>query len=276
MKNDIDFSVIELLIAKKVLLEISFDDVKKEEQPLAIILGGQPASGKTELFRHIQNNIYTDKKIVYINGDEYRALHPRNDEIAIKYGTDYAEKTQYFANSLVVFMKEECIKRRYNFILESTFRNLEPIRDSSEDLKKEKYQTAVYALSVSYWDSLLGIFERYEGQIKDTDLGRFSSLNTHEEAFNALPKNLKICYQENLFDEIVIYKRNFANLEGIKINSISEIDNQMKHRLPISNLSFYKNKFQNILEIAYARECIDSNYLNQINSIIQKLQNLEM
>lgn len=46
MKNDFDFSVIKLQIAKKVLLETSFDDFKKEKQPLAIILGGQRASGK--------------------------------------------------------------------------------------------------------------------------------------------------------------------------------------------------------------------------------------
>lgn len=63
-------------------------------------------------------------------------------------------------------MEEKCIKRHHNFILESTFRNLEPITKSSEELRKEKYQTAVHALSVPYWDSLLGIFERYEGEIK--------------------------------------------------------------------------------------------------------------
>ena len=150
-------------------------------------------------------------------------------------------------------MKKECIERHHNFILESTFRNLETIKVTSQEFKNQDYHTAVYTLSVSYWDSLLGIFERYEGQIRDTGLGRFSPLNTYEEAFNALPKNLKICLQENLFDEIIIYKRISRGIEGTKVNSISEIDNQMKDGLSMSNPSFYENKFQNILEMAHCK-----------------------
>jgi Zeta toxin len=112
-------------------------------------------------------------------------------------------------------MKEECIQKHYNFILESTFRDIETITKSSEELKKENYETAIHALSVPYWDSILGIFERYEGQIKQTGFGRFSPITTHNEAFTALPKNLKTCFQEQLFDEIFIYKRVIERLETV-------------------------------------------------------------
>ena len=96
-----------------------------------------------------------------------------------------------------------------------------------------------FALSVPYWDSILGIFERYERQIELTGFGRFSLLDTHNEAFKALPKNLETCFEEQLFDEIFIYKRFLLGLEGIKVDSVSDIDNQMKDRLPVSNPSFY-------------------------------------
>jgi UDP-N-acetylglucosamine kinase len=245
----------------------------KEQHPLAIILGGQPASGKTHIFEHLKINIYPDKKFVIINGDEYRAYHPRSVEIAIENNKDYADITQSFANNLVTFMKEECIKSRYNFILESTFRNIETIKNTSEELKKDNYKTAVHALSVPYWDSILGIFERYEGQIKQTGFGRFSPLTTHDEAFEALPKNLKSCLQEQLYDEIFIYKRTSLGLEGIKVNSDSDIDAQMEGRLSISNPEFYKDKFKNILQMARMRDCLDSDYLNSINSRIEQLNN---
>lgn len=260
-------------IAEEVLLG-KLDGFVGEMQPLAIILGGQPASGKGKLFEQIQSH-YFGKKFVIINGDEFRAFHPRSEKIASIDGRDYADITQTFANTLVQFMKQECIKKRYNFILESTFRNLKTIRITSQELKEQNYQIAVHALSVPYWDSLLGIFERYEGQIKDTGLGRFSPLSTHNEAFKALPENLKVCLEENLFDEIIIYKRTLTSLNGVKVKSVAEIKSQMKHRLPISNPDFYRNKFQNILEMAHARGCVDSNYLNQIDSIIQELNNLE-
>jgi UDP-N-acetylglucosamine kinase len=268
-----DYGLDGLEVAQRVLLETSFDDVTKEQNPLAIILGGQPASGKTKLFEHIQNNIYPDKQFVFINGDNYRSLHPRSVEIAIEHDKDYADITQPFANNLVTFMKEECTKRKYNFILESTFRNIGTITDTSKELKTKKYKTAVHTLSVPYWDSILGIFERYEGEIKQTGLGRFSPLATHDEAFKALPKNLKTCFQEQLFDEIFIYKRTFKSLEGVKVNSISDISDQMNYRLPISNPAFYKDKFEDILQIALTRDCLDSEYLNSVNSRIEQLNN---
>lgn len=121
-----EYSYDELDVAKRELLATSFYNVKKEKQPVAIILGGQPASGKTKLFELLRNKIFPDKQFVIINGDDYRSFHPRNDKILIKYGKDYANKTQPFANSLVIFMKEECMKKRYNFILESTFRDIKP------------------------------------------------------------------------------------------------------------------------------------------------------
>jgi Zeta toxin len=271
MEKDYGFDGLD--VAKRVLLETSFDNAKREKQPIAIILGGQPASGKTQLFEHIQNNIYPDKQFVIINGDEYRALHPRSNDIATKHGKDYADETQPFANSLVKFMKEECIKRCFNFILESTFRSIETIKESSEELKKENHKTAVHALSVPYWDSILGIFERYEGQIEQTGFGRFSPLATHNEAFKVLPKNLKTCFEEQLFGEIFIYKRTLIGLEGVKVNSVSDINRQMKNRLSILNPTFYKDKFENILQIARTRVCLDSDYLTSLESIIEQLNN---
>ena len=268
-----EYSYDELDIAKRELSATLFDDVRKEKQPVAIILGGQPASGKTAIFELLQNKIFPDKQFVIINGDEYRSFHPRSDKILFEYGKDYANKTQIFANKLVEFLKEECIKKRYNFILESTFRNIETIKNTSEELKKDNYKTAVHALSVPYWDSILGIFERYERQIELTGTGRFSPITTHNEAFTALPKNLKICFQDQFFDEIFIYKRTSLGLEGIKVNSVSDIDSQMKHRLPISNPLFYKDKFENILQMARMRVCLDSDYLTSLDSITEQLHN---
>jgi adenylate kinase family enzyme len=266
-----DYGYDGLKAAKKVLLATSFDNAKKEKHPLAIILGGQPASGKTGLFELLQNKIYNDKQFVIINGDEYRAYHPRSIEIEIEHGKNYADITQSFANDLVKFMKEECIKKHYNFILESTFRNIETITNTSEELKKKKYKTAVHALSVPYWDSFLGIFERYEGLIKLKGFGRFSTRDKHDEAFKAISQNLKTCLQEQLFDEIFIYKRVLERLEGIKVISDLDIDVQMKHRLPISNPMFYKNRFEDVLRMARLRYCLDSEYLINLESTIEEL-----
>lgn len=119
----------------------------------------------------------------------------------------------------------------------------------------------------------MGIFERYEGQIKDTGLGRFSPLSTHNEAFKALPENLKVCLEEQLFGEIFIYKRSLIGLEGVKVNYVSDVNRQMKDRLPISTPVFYKDKFESILEMAYARGCLDSDYLTSLQSIIEELNN---
>ena len=89
--------------------------------PVAILLGGQPASGKTQLALRVQEQ---NPKINFlvVSGDEFRAYHPEALEL-IKDSSTYSEKTQIFSNVFTEKLIEESINQKFNMIVEGTMRN---------------------------------------------------------------------------------------------------------------------------------------------------------
>ena len=57
--------------------------IVSQEKPIAFILGGQPASGKSGLAKAILRQ-FPDKDFLFVNGDIYREFHPEAGEL-IKY-----------------------------------------------------------------------------------------------------------------------------------------------------------------------------------------------
>lgn len=118
-----EFSAKELARVKKRLSQkyFSVDSIRTNEQPVGVLLGGQPASGKTGLFEYVKqaNSVH---KFIEINGDEYRQYHPRAQEIDEEHGQDAPKYTQPFSNALVEYLKAECLQLRCHFIIEGTMR----------------------------------------------------------------------------------------------------------------------------------------------------------
>jgi len=52
-------------------------DYVTSSTPVAIILGGQPASGKSNLTK-VAESEHENEIFLIINGDEYRAYHPES------------------------------------------------------------------------------------------------------------------------------------------------------------------------------------------------------
>ena len=65
---------------------------ENDRQCIGILLGGQPASGKTNLIETIKRN-RPDRQLVVINGDEFRAYHPNYKAISDQYGTEAPHHT---------------------------------------------------------------------------------------------------------------------------------------------------------------------------------------
>ncbi|GAB4013796.1 hypothetical protein GCM10028808_34200 [Spirosoma migulaei] len=81
------FTEEELNVAKQVVFVKYIGEPKlyQSERPTGILLGGQPAAGKTSLIRQLRHQ-YSGQKFVVINGDEYRQYHPRARKINEEYG----------------------------------------------------------------------------------------------------------------------------------------------------------------------------------------------
>ncbi|WP_250644835.1 zeta toxin family protein [Capnocytophaga endodontalis] len=81
--------------------------VFSQENPIAFILGGQPASGKSGLAKAILRQ-FPDKDFLFVNGDIYREFHPKANEL-IKYTDSYSAETQIFSNFFTEALIQEAI-----------------------------------------------------------------------------------------------------------------------------------------------------------------------
>ena len=264
--------------AKRILYPALIGGILPSHEPLGIVLGGQPASGKTTLIAFISQKVYPERDFVVINGDEYRKYHPNYYALNQVYGRNAPDHTQKFANELVEFFKQECLRLQLDFVIEGTMRSLDVVSRTCTELKNAGFRIEAHVLAVPYQDSLLGIYWRYEGGKLRDGIGRFSPLKSHHQAFINIPVNLDKALQDSLFDSIAVYKRDLAD-ELIPIfktpqniyDGFSFIDFFEKHRKPIRSRDWYHNQWQAIAQCVLARkwEDEDDSYLPVINAFIK-------
>ena len=240
---------------------------KAEGQPKAILLGGQPASGKTKLIRYLKANSRTD--FVVINGDEYREYHPSYKQIQAYYGLEAPNKTQEFSNTLVEFIKQECLRRKLNFIIEGTMRTYNVIESTAKEACNHGFKAEAHVLAIHSDDSYLGIFQRYEGEIGFYGYGRFSPLSSHNEAYQQIPVNLQKASEQQLFDQITVYCRDetdtvkpaHSSEKGEMVNFTALFD---QIRQPQLSSALYSQKWQTLHQQALQRGENNPDYLRYI------------
>ncbi len=263
----------ELENKKQLLASRYFSNKKFHDQPKAVLLGGQPASGKTRLIAHLNSNTPTD--FIIINGDTYRELHPRYEQIQAYYGQDAPNKTQPFSNSLVEFMKEECLRRKLSFIIEGTMRTFGVIESTAKQAHEHGFQVEAHVLAVHSDDSYLGIFQRYEGEMAFYGHGRFSPLHTHDEAYHSIPDNLQKANEQQLFDRICVYRRDKTDaLQPTQVATKGEeVDFSAlfsQTRQPLLSATEYSQKWDVIHQQALQRQEVAPNYLKLIADFCTK------
>lgn len=266
----------ELSKAKQLVFAkyIGESELYHSERPTGVLLGGQPAAGKTSLIKYLIRQ-YRPIKFVIINGDEYRQYHPRAKQINDLYGQDAPKYTQPFSNALVEYLKAECLRLRCNFIIEGTMRTYAVIERTAKEVKQAGFRCEAHALAVHRNDSLLGVFQRFEGDKQRTGVGRFSPIDVHDEAYRQIPLNLAKADQQKLFDRLVVYGRRpdgqlVAGLDriGDQPDSIDFAHEFDRLRQPIYPASFYHEQWLALKSLAQSRGETSADYRRQVDEFI--------
>lgn len=239
-----------------------------------MLLGGQPASGKTNLIAKIKK-YRPDRQFVVINGDEFRVYHPRYEEIYHRYASDAPHYTQRFSNQMVEWAKQACITGRYNFIIEGTMRTFGVIEQTVSMLKAADYQAELHVLAIPRIESLLGIFDCYERDMTLTGQERFSAIAVHDEAYHNIPANLQRAARELPVDRVVIYSRDLTNktvvcLATAETNSPATVDFEATFaqiRQPQRGSAFYRTEYERLRQSAQQRSETNAVYLAQLTTL---------
>lgn len=173
-------------IYKEIEKEV-FVNSTPQDEPIAIIVGGQPGCGKGGVIAYTKSQVEANGKcIILITTDEYKPYHPNAIEIARKYPTEYVEIVEQDAGPWTGSIMKKAIDDKHNFIFEGTLKN-DRILDRIQELKQNGFNVTVRVLAVPRLESLLTVHERYEKQMEVLTYGRLISIEHHNKAYDGIP-----------------------------------------------------------------------------------------
>jgi hypothetical protein len=179
---------------------------KPDNNPIAGLLGGQGASGKSYLSEVVKRN-YPDKEgnILFINGDTYREFYPNAKELMKSDRDNYSAKTQIFSNVFTEELIKEAVKNKFNVIIEGTMRNPDVPNSTAVVLKANNYKVDAYIIAANPVFTELGVYRRYDEQMKINGMGRLAEMPAHNEAAKGLLKSADRLFDNKSVDSINLY-----------------------------------------------------------------------
>ena len=115
--------------------------------PLAITLGGQPDSGKNNLYKIAKQRF--DNNIVELDYDGFRYFHPYHRQITKIFGKDFVDKTTLFVFKMVTLLRDELSEKKYIIIMESSLNNPNIAIQNGKILPLKGYQAELYVFATS-------------------------------------------------------------------------------------------------------------------------------
>lgn len=196
-------SEVEAIFEKKK--EGLFQDVSisPSKKPVAIILGGQPACGKSTLIKVAEKD-HRNSDFLTVNGDLYRTYHPNNAQL-IKNPLTYSTETQIFSNVFTEKLIDEAIKRGANIIVEGTMRNPAVPLTTAQKFREAGYQVEAYLIAAPKEYTQLGLYNRYQEEINTKGQGRLADMDSHNKAFLGVKKSADELYLQKAVDKISIH-----------------------------------------------------------------------
>lgn len=175
-----------------------------ENQPIAIITGGQPGSGKSGIVVKSRLDFANDnKEAIILDVDTYRGLYKDSALLAREFPQFYSEITDPIVGKIMGKLADETMFKGYNFIFEGTMGNTKMI-DTIESSNKN-YKIIARIIGVSRFESLLSIFERYIEMNKSMGFGRLTTIDAHDIRYNNFTQIASTLETRNI--EVEVYKR---------------------------------------------------------------------
>ena len=156
-----------------------FEELKRQQilwrkpsaNPRAIILCGQPGSGKSEQIPTVMQE-FSDSGAVLIDKTQ----------------------TQGYTQSLF----DEALHGKFNIVMKDTL----PSGEVLKNLRENGYTTSVYVISAHESESLLSLYQKYEGQLAARGIGDKPNVTEHDEIYKKMPEALQRIEDERLADEV--------------------------------------------------------------------------
>lgn len=199
-------------IFQQDVLPVMLPASKQALNPTAVILGGQPGSGKTGLLNDATRELSALGPTVVINGDDLRAFHPdyaqmqRTDPLNAARYTD--QDSGRWVGKLIAAAKD----RKVNLVIESTMRQPEVFTRTAGMLRDAGYRVEARALAVPERLSWQSVHQRFEAMLERGDAARFTARDAHDAGAAGMLETLRQLERGNQADRVVVSTRSGAVL----------------------------------------------------------------
>ena len=169
--------------------KLSIFDVEPEKNgnPIAIVTGGQPGSGKSGLVKlAVKRFTEAYKDYIILDVDQYRGACAGANIILEKYPEFYSDLTDGAVGKVMGRLIEDAINGGYNFIFEGTMGKSADIVDKLKNSDKN-FDILAQLMAVSREESLISIIDRYIGMKNSMYFGRLTSIKAHDDRYYNFP-----------------------------------------------------------------------------------------
>lgn len=192
-------------ITKTILKILTFNKTPNEN-PLAIIVGGQPGSGKTALISYTKQ-LSAFRNFITIDNDFFRSFHPQADEIRQHHPSLFTQATDQLGMGITEYVINYCLENKFDIILHQTLKNNRIGDDAICSLKENGYTVGVRVFAVPFYESSMSQIERYLGQAEKLGYCRFATQEGHLKAYLGLPNTVDYLERNGFYDFIQVFKR---------------------------------------------------------------------
>lgn len=195
----------------------AMERTQAQEWPSAVVLGGQPGSGKSVLAGEAIRELRKRGGAVLIDADRMREEHPLYKQLMAEDPLNAADRTQQQAGAWASRLRNAAIEGKRNLVIDGTMRSTENIRSMVERLRRSGYEIDARVMAVSAQTSLTRARLRYEEQAAVRGFGRFVNAEQHDRAYEALPDSVAMLERDMLVDRIRVYNARQESIYGNRL-----------------------------------------------------------
>ncbi|WP_440569496.1 zeta toxin family protein [Stenotrophomonas sp. STK17_22] len=183
------------------------------EQPTALLLGGQPAAGKTPHLNDAAREFSGRGATWVLNFDNLRAYHPHHDELIARHGSREAlhmmkgESGKWFKMLLT-----EAQRRKVNIVMETTMRQPDVVAKQVAEFRGNGYKVHARVLAVPEQESWVSNRFRYEQMNVLGTAARLTPRSIHDEGAKQLLTTVAALEKGRAVDVVEIRRRNVQDV----------------------------------------------------------------
>lgn len=182
-----------------------FSGYAPQDQPVLVLLGGQPAAGKSQAMAAAHQR-HAEQQLVPLTGDELRPFHPQHQEILENEPWLFPDATGQASGAWVRMSIEHARENRYSLMLEGVFRDPAMTVSTAEEFAGLGYRVEVVGLGVRAERSRLDSLYRFlEG-------GRWTPPDLHDLSDRMMPETIAATEASPAVHRITITDRTGADL----------------------------------------------------------------